>query len=66
MQALKQAIASTPDELLEQFRSEEKRRRELEFKALNNTPASQKLSKGEKKRAKRARRIGYGNPCTLR
>jgi len=66
MQELKESVTNLNEAQIEEFRNEEKRRRELEFKTLNHMPESQKLSKGEKKRAKRARRSEYGNPCTLR
>ncbi len=59
MEALKQAVTNLDDVQIEHFKNEEKMRRELEFREFKGLPASQKLSKGEKKRAKRDRRKGY-------
>jgi len=66
MQALKESVTNLNDEQIEHFRNEEKRMREQEYRFLNGVSDSTRLSKGEKKRAKRALRSEYGNPCALR
>lgn len=60
MQALKEAVTELTDQQVEAFRNEEKLRREMEYRSVRNI--SGKLSKGQKKRAKRDRRkYGYAS-----
>ena len=69
MQALKESVTNLNAEQIEHFKIEQQRMIEEEYKQRmfnGAASASNRLSKGEKKRAKRARRSEYGNPCTLR